>query len=283
MNYKNKYLKYKNKYIELKKKNNNIGVMPIEQIELKKKIFDDETNKVKSHARERDIGDYYNLYLSNNRICEAINYIKKNRKMGKKIMLVVGAIPEQSNKFVIPDDYVTIYSQNNFHLEDYFSLTNYLETKINSISNLFTKCFEEYPILYNDVFDIKKLESQFDFVVFDKGTCFWIGFDKNILLKIFKYTYDNSSIVVIDNLSNAIPYNNSTVIPTNDVMSVKMPMYYSNTTHFNIYTQNNKWFNENFGIGNYMRNKLLTDVSNPYYLEKLKLELGTKYTAILVT
>ena len=35
--------------------------------------------------------------------------------MGKKIMLIVGAISKQETKFIIPNDYVSIYSQNDFH------------------------------------------------------------------------------------------------------------------------------------------------------------------------
>jgi len=56
--------------------------------------------------------------------------------------------------------------------------------------------------LFADIFYHKRFQNMFDLITFDGGTVYWMNLNKERLLNIFKYTYDNSSLVVMDNEFN---------------------------------------------------------------------------------
>jgi hypothetical protein len=290
-NFKNKYIKYKNKYIELKKSFQN-GGMNEKQFELINKIINQETGKINILGiTPIYIQEYYG-YIEIDRICNAIQFIKKQRDSGKKIMLIVGSVPEQQSKFYIPINYIPIYSQASLIFDGYMS-----DIKFNCWENLIKKTFEEYPVLFTDIFDIKELQSLFDLIIFDGGTVYWINLNKLKLLNIFKYTYDNSSIVVIDNQTNDNPpYKDKNF---KNLYDDYIPMYYYFTSHKNIIREITFWFYKNFN-GQYIVNDIPTNeqvnnnnqfitkhlstisFNNPYITEHLSTkDLSTKELLIM--
>lgn len=276
MNYKNKYLKYKNKYTELKNfRNNQIGGNPFE--ELLSKIINPETNEFYKHGKvQKFIKEYYYEYLYNKKICESIEYIQTHRKNGKKIMLIVGSVPEQSDKFNILPDYVPFYCEDDIEFLYYTGDTTTL--KHISWLNILTKSFEEYPLLFAYMFNSEKFYNMFDLIVFDTGTVYWMELDKNKLLNLFRYTYDNSSIVVLDNQTNMRIASKNPDTDAIILSSDKLPMYFSYTNYFTIMKNLNLWFQSNFSISETPKFKLINHaIQDVDISEKLSEQLNTKY------
>lgn len=295
MNYKNKYIKYKNKYLKLKNISNNLiifgGTTKVEiGQELIKKM---EIENISSS----EINNFYNKYYKNDRICEAKNYITKNRKDGKKIMAIIGSIPLQKDKFIINDNYVPIYFENDITMSTYLPSVSKADNLTN-LTNLINKTFEDYPVLFIDFFETNEFISQFDLIIFDTGTCKWLNINKKILLSIFKYTYDNSSIIVLDNIESQnkiythknsnIPImtdKNNNIISTQEIIEKKlklhtdlkfwkntldiiidkdnMPKYYYWTSNNIIFDNIYKWLEKNF------KNILIQNVSTEIILINL--------------
>jgi hypothetical protein len=255
------------KYLQLK------GGMNDKQLELAKKIFDPETNQLNTSKYliyETQYYYYSNMYLS--KINETITYISLQRTNGKKIMLIVGSIPEQIDKFKIPDNYVYVFCQDDFSLPGYRD-NNFDKLVSMSKYNLLTKTFVEYPIIYSyDIFGLKDFHKMFDLIIFDVGTVHWLSLDKNKLTNIFNYTFDNSSIIVIDNLSGFSvkrkPY---------DIMIEhnRFPSYYYDTSIFTIICELFIWFKHNFNNDSFMID--YDNYNTPVHDNVLQDQLNTNY------
>jgi hypothetical protein len=196
-NYK-KYLKYKNKYIQLK---NQIGGILTEQ-ELSN-IETQINNNV--DINETNLYFFYVQKLKQKKIDELKAYVSKNRKIGMKIMLIVGAIPSQQEKFNIPKNFVPVYIEKDFKFEHYNgqdlkenfkSIRKNMLTKSDSESN----SFDKYPLILGDIFseEFKNIDVKYDLIIFDDDVCKFIDFNKDNLTSLFNLTVDNSSIVSID-------------------------------------------------------------------------------------
>lgn len=259
--YYSKYLKYKNKYLELKN-NFYIGGMIEEttktslksttpelepkEIALEKvlnQVVDPTTGNLYNNAYiTNKIIDYYEKYVKPDRNIEALDYIRKNRLRGNKIMLINGAIPLQESKFVIPAGYVLLYCEQDIKLMNYFGFS--VNKRNEHYKKLITKSFDEYPLLITDILYENGFQGLFDLIIFDSGTVYWMNLDKTILLKLFALTHDNSSIIVIDNMINANPItqNESDII----IQRNKFPMYYHFTSITVIKNSIMSWFEQEF-------------------------------------
>jgi hypothetical protein len=133
---------------------------------------------------------------------EAVEYIVQARREGNKIMLIVGAVPHQSSKFRIPDGYVPLYCQESLQFDGY--LYSEEENKHRAIEAVFTQPIAQYPLLIANPFYVPQFKSQFDLIVFDTGTVFHMHLDDKKLLHIFQFTYDQRSVVVLDNKRNIV-------------------------------------------------------------------------------
>lgn len=245
-NYKEKYIKYKAKYLKLT--NNMKGGN--DECDNKDYIEEQKQKIIKNikYTGDRIFEELYHECLNKNDIDEATRYIDKNRKLGKKIMLIVGDIPLKNDEFDIPLGYVPLYVEDDIRLEFYTRLT--MEEKKDNVINKLTKSFDEYPVVFTSPFSVEKFKNKFDLIIFDTGTVYWMklttNLTKNSLLNIFKYVHDNSSILVFDNKHNQRQPSNWFNKGTDTVL----PMYstYSNYDEVKEYyinwVKNNSFFND---------------------------------------
>ena len=178
-----KYLEYKEKYKFLSLKGGSCEI-DVERTEFLNKYNTDII----------DIPKY--IEKRNN---DFIDYISSKRDEGFKIMLIVGATPEQQDKFNIIYGYLPIYLE-----KDY--MFGYYPNSLEILDRLITEPFESYPLLVCDLFKLEERfpEIKYDLIIFDGGVCFHLGLNVEKILGLFRLTYDNNSIIIFDNISNII-------------------------------------------------------------------------------
>ncbi len=209
--YYSKYLKYKNKYFELREQ---LGGNP-ELI----KLYDDS-------------------------LAKAIEYVKRQRTRGLKIMLIIDAIPTEQSNFNIPSNHVPVYLQQRKYREP---------DDIRIFSRAKTESFDTYPVFFGDITTLT--EPKFDIIIFNKNKCGKISeFNASTLSNLFKLTFDNQSIIVLDRenlekfsgpgsvavLNNQI----ATTIFDNTTLSTNLPVYTYSINSRNIIDKLKAWFNK---------------------------------------
>ncbi len=190
MNYKEKYFKYKSKYNKFK--NQYGGLLTKDEIDnIKYQIINYEPKN--QYPESKILNEFYEQELKELQNERVIEYVKKQRGNGKKIMLIVGAIPTQKDRFVIPDNFVPIFT------EIIFGITWYSGAKFIH-KEILTKSFEECPIIFYDILspELVELNIGFDLITFDKSVCKNLDLTSEKLTNLFKLTYDNKSLIVIE-------------------------------------------------------------------------------------
>ena len=144
MSFRSKYLKYKIKYLNLKENSGGDNRISTGVV-----IADNTTDKTDKY-------DQAKKYLNDKT---------------KKNMLIVGANPDQKDKFNIPEDCKPFYIETDF----LGSISN--ETMVKE--NYKNKSFDEYPLLLCDIRDIGKHfpDIKFDIIIFDNGVCHHLKID----------------------------------------------------------------------------------------------------------
>jgi len=173
-----KYYKYKNKYNQLKNIGGSLVISKSNPTKVSENLFIlNHDEKLKTMVPE---------------------YIERKRSEKFKIMLIVGSIPEQIDKFIIPPEYIPIFCEENY------SFSNYPAHKSSIFTNLETKTFDDYPLIVCDVFSLGTTypNIKFDLIIFDKGVCIHLKLNRDTLLILFDLTFDNNSLIIIDNISN---------------------------------------------------------------------------------
>jgi len=155
-------------------------------------------------------------------------------------MLIVGAIPTQIDRFVIPNNFVPIF------IERIFGITWYKKTPFIH-KEILTKSFEECPIIFYDILspELVELNIGFDLITFDKSVCKFLDLTSEKLINLFKLTFDNKSLIVIEGFGTpGINYNdylskiNDEIprCPVNISQSHKIKIFLD---WFNLYFNNN--------------------------------------------
>lgn len=181
----------------------------------------------------KNIKKYHEEILGDYKINEALEYIKEQRKLGKKIMLINGAVATQYDNFNIPENCVPIFSEDDITLSFYV-----LIEKEDTWLQYVKKPFNTFPTLFNNVLYNKNFYNMFDYIIFDNGTCYWMEINKSKLLEIFKYTFDNDSVVILENQynMNCLNFEDCLITYYNKDPSdnVRMPLYHHYYKYKNI-------------------------------------------------
>jgi hypothetical protein len=202
-----KYLKYKKKYLQY-------AGSEVSSINYEHRDF---LNRYDTNII--DIAEY--IEKRNN---DFIDYIYTKRTEGTegfKIMLIIGAIPEQQDKFNIPDNYIPIY------LEKDYKFTYYSKS-IEIINRIKTESFDSYPLLICDLFTLEERfpDIKYDLIIFDGGVCFHLELNVEKILGLFRLTYDNNSIIIFDNMYNMVLIDRKFDVDLIDLESDNLPKVY---------------------------------------------------------
>jgi hypothetical protein len=265
-----KYLKYKNKYLELK--NQVGGILTEEELSnIEEQII---LNKSYQNRTEdiNNINEFYTLKVKTDNEKQFKSYIDENRKIGKKIMLIVGAVPEQHEKFIIPKNYVPVYIENDFIFQYYNGTLVPSSIRINLVSNIKANTFDKYPLIIHDIFskEFKDIGVRFDLIIFDTAVCKFISFNYNYLMTLFNLTFDNSSLIVMDNNTelylNPVYSKIKSIEFKNKTNETELMDKYNNYIHpLLIINKLNSWFKKYFGekininVSTYLDNKDIKD------------------------
>lgn len=123
----------------------------------------------------------------------AHDYIKENTEKGLKIMLIVGAVPEQRSKFIIPTGYAPVF------IEDDKTFSTYSETITPTTKE---KNFSEYPLIIGTApYDLPK--RAFDLIVFDNGVIKFNPLTKTLINEYKALLRNAQSLLVLDNIYKA--------------------------------------------------------------------------------
>lgn len=156
------------------------------------------------------------------RIDELKEYVDTNREKGNKIMLIVGANPDEKNHFIIPEKYVPVYVDIN---DTYSKQHNKFENEP----------FDNHPFIICNIIELHKYEYiKYDLIIFDMRVCKFIDFNLITLTNLFKITYDNTSLIIIDPEKEepttcTITQNN--LIEYNNELDKKIKFFVKNSTY----------------------------------------------------
>ncbi len=115
------------------------------------------------------------------------DYIRENHD--KKLMLIIGAIPEQINKFIIPEGYVPVFVEDDPNQTTYFG-----REKLNK-----TPGFSEYPLIITTAPHGLPKQS-FDLIIFDNGVIKFNPLTKHLITQYQSLLRDEKSVLVLDNI-----------------------------------------------------------------------------------
>lgn len=118
-------------------------------------------------------------------------YIESNRGNGHKIMLIVGAIPEQQSKFVIPPNYMPVYIENDPQIKTYGRDAN---KGISANTD-----FNSYPLIIGHAPDDLPKRT-FDLVIFDNSVIKFNPLTKSLIDEYRSLLHNKDSLLVLDNI-----------------------------------------------------------------------------------
>jgi len=130
-----------------------------------------------------------------------LKYMEENTKNGYKIMLIVGAVPEQISKFIIPDGYVPVF------IEDDNTFSTYSE-RIPTAAATEDNDFSSYPLIIGHApYGLPK--HAFDLVVFDNSVIKFNPLTKSLINEYRALLRNEQSLLVLDNIykSHTMPFN----------------------------------------------------------------------------
>lgn len=206
MNYKEKFIKYKNKYKKLK---NQYGgkLLTKEEIDnIKSQIINYETNS--KYPTLENLNKFYDQELKQIQNQRIIDYVISQRTQGKKLMLIIGAIPTQKDNYIIPPNFVPIY------LEKVFDNSWYNKSSTNNhkfiIKEILTKSFDEFPIIFYDILsdelggyiELLELNIRFNLIIFDRSVLKYLDLTDDKINNLFRLTFDNKSLIVIEGFNS---------------------------------------------------------------------------------
>jgi hypothetical protein len=174
--------------------------------------------------------EYFDKYLNNQRKIDAVAFIQKLHDEGKKSMLIVGAVPEQIDRFWVPRNYVPIFVEKDVRLGGEFGSVYISNHQV--MTNLLFKSIEEYPLINADLLTMHKTGFQylFDLIVLDFNVSYMLKLSIPVLLKIFRLARDNNSCVVLDNRTKGGhrpqgPKDKGIFVSEEQFISAKLPQY----------------------------------------------------------
>jgi hypothetical protein len=230
MSFRSKYLKYKIKYLNLKENSGGGDNRISTGVVIADNTNNTATNNTATTDTATDKTDKYD---------QAKKYLNDKTK---KNMLIVGANPDQQDKFNIPEDYKP------FYIETDFLGSSSNETMVKE--NYKNKSFDEYPLLLCDIRDIAKHfpDIKFDIIIFDNGVCSHLKIDVLFIEYLINIKKEDGIIILggIFNCSTLSDKNLLRDINKKMILLEKFPL------HFNIFEKNEtsifyyEWFKRFF-------------------------------------
>ncbi len=260
--YYSKYLKYKNKYLQLKTQVG--GANP-------------ELDKFYADSKSK-----------------AIDYVQRQRTLGKKIMLIINSIPSEQSKYIIPTDHVPVYLQHRRDPEP-SDLRNFPRAK--------TESFDTYPVFFGNIGTINDPNLKFNIIIFGKNKCGLISeFNSTTLTNLFNLTFDNQSILVLDRENplkafgdsstyNILPDFNANSLFLLKTITSNLPYYTYSIDPKNIIDKLTAWFNrylpgklnyDSKALGQNVNNKVPTFIEPCYFNVMLQEEISNATTNTVI-